>query len=134
MMSLVCSIHGAAVTLFAALLAVGTSFLIVCGFPACCQVNLLTSTEVTSCAFVKDGWTPTSILQTIGNAQPPFHALIDTGALITGLSNYEVRPPKANLRTSSESVKATAGLLPLGSIKRASNWNRLLLSGKKNPC
>jgi hypothetical protein len=30
------------------------------------------------------------ILDTISAAVPPYHALIDSGALITGMSNYEV--------------------------------------------
>lgn len=30
------------------------------------------------------------MLDSICNAEPTFHALIDTGALITGMSNFEV--------------------------------------------
>ena len=35
-------------------------------------------------------WTVTKILDSIIQSDPPFHVLIDTGALITGISNYEV--------------------------------------------
>ena len=35
-------------------------------------------------------WTVTSLLNSIARHDPPYHALIDTGALITGFSNEEV--------------------------------------------
>lgn len=53
------------------------------------QVDLLTSPVVVNCQFVADGWTPHSLLDMIGQADPPYHALIDTGALITGMSNFQ---------------------------------------------
>ena len=40
--------------------------------------------------YVDVGWTVQSLLDSIAYADPPFHALIDTGALITGLSNIQV--------------------------------------------
>jgi hypothetical protein len=40
---------------------------------------------------IPDGWTVVSILLRIATATSPrYHALIDTGALVTGFSNYEV--------------------------------------------
>mgnify|MGYP001384993886 CR=1 FL=1 len=36
-------------------------------------------------------WDVTAVLNSIATADPPYHALIDTGALITGMSNFEVR-------------------------------------------
>ncbi|TYZ50886.1 hypothetical protein PybrP1_007186 [[Pythium] brassicae (nom. inval.)] len=38
----------------------------------------------------KVNWTAQSLLLDIARANPPFHALIDTGALITGFANQEV--------------------------------------------
>ncbi|TMW68228.1 hypothetical protein Poli38472_007900 [Pythium oligandrum] len=38
----------------------------------------------------KVNWTARSLLLDIARADPPFHALIDTGALITGFENHEV--------------------------------------------
>lgn len=35
-------------------------------------------------------WTVTSLLNMIATADPPYNALIDTGALITGMNNYQV--------------------------------------------
>lgn len=49
-------------------------------------VHVLTSSEVTS-ASIKKRWTARSILKDVAKSDPPFHALIDTGALITGFSN-----------------------------------------------
>jgi hypothetical protein len=37
---------------------------------------------------LEPNWTPEGILTIIANS--PYHALIDTGALITGLTNVEV--------------------------------------------
>jgi len=39
---------------------------------------------------LQTGWSVKSLLDEIAYANPPFHALIDTGALITGFSNLQV--------------------------------------------
>jgi hypothetical protein len=39
---------------------------------------------------IADRWGVDGLLNTIATADPPFHALIDTGALVTGYTNYEV--------------------------------------------
>eukprot|EP00411_Alexandrium_monilatum_P066203 CAMPEP_0175599392 /NCGR_PEP_ID=MMETSP0096-20121207/57047_1 /TAXON_ID=311494 /ORGANISM="Alexandrium monilatum, Strain CCMP3105" /LENGTH=87 /DNA_ID=CAMNT_0016903931 /DNA_START=11 /DNA_END=270 /DNA_ORIENTATION=+ len=39
---------------------------------------------------VHEGWSPQSILQLVADARPAYSALIDVGALITGLSNEQV--------------------------------------------
>ena len=52
-------------------------------------VHVLSNPEVTT-ASIKDNWTAQSLLEDIATANPPFHALIDTGALMTGLSNFDV--------------------------------------------
>ena len=52
-------------------------------------VDVLTSSEVTT-ASIKSNWTARSLLRDVASAVPPVHALIDTGALITGLDNEEV--------------------------------------------
>eukprot|EP00043_Microstomoeca_roanoka_P005858 m.58502 g.58502 ORF g.58502 m.58502 type:complete len:4257 (-) comp13155_c0_seq1:39-12809(-) len=51
-------------------------------------IHVLTSSEVTT-ASIKSNWTAKSLLRDVAEAQPPFHALIDTGALITGFSNLQ---------------------------------------------
>ncbi len=53
-------------------------------------LNYLTDTQIVSHEVIEEGWTVKSLLDQIANANPPYHALIDTGALITGMSNYEV--------------------------------------------
>eukprot|EP00658_Telonema_sp_P-2_P081848 TRINITY_DN8499_c0_g1_i1.p1 TRINITY_DN8499_c0_g1~~TRINITY_DN8499_c0_g1_i1.p1 ORF type:complete len:1069 (-),score=314.54 TRINITY_DN8499_c0_g1_i1:392-3598(-) len=52
-------------------------------------VSVLTSSSVVT-AEVKEEWTAHTLLADIAKADPPFHALIDTGALVTGLTNEEV--------------------------------------------
>jgi len=39
---------------------------------------------------IDEGWSVKSLLNMIAQANPPYHVLIDTGALITGMTNYEV--------------------------------------------
>ena len=54
-------------------------------------ITTLTSPNVVSYAVVPQGWTVRGLLDNIATAtNPPFHALIDTGALITGMSNLQV--------------------------------------------
>jgi hypothetical protein len=48
----------------------------------------LCNPSICSVLFVPSNWNVRSLLDTI--AQGPYHALIDTGALITGMTNYEV--------------------------------------------
>lgn len=52
--------------------------------------HYLTSDSIMSSRLLGADWTVTNILDSIIKSDPPFHVLIDTGALITGLSNYEV--------------------------------------------
>ena len=52
-------------------------------------ISTLTSPVITN-AEIKDSWTARSLLRDVATANPPFHALIDTGALITGMDNLEV--------------------------------------------
>eukprot|EP01063_Lacrimia_lanifica_P039595 TRINITY_DN8724_c1_g4_i1.p1 TRINITY_DN8724_c1_g4~~TRINITY_DN8724_c1_g4_i1.p1 ORF type:complete len:4579 (+),score=2099.61 TRINITY_DN8724_c1_g4_i1:248-13984(+) len=64
-----------------------------CDYEKCTDgqlIHTLTSPQIVSYHLVDKGWTVPSILDSIANQNPPFHALIDTGALITGLSNVEV--------------------------------------------
>lgn len=39
---------------------------------------------------IKSDWSVKQLLKDIATRQPPAHALIDTGALITGMTNQEV--------------------------------------------
>lgn len=50
-------------------------------------VHYLTSTDIVKVVPVEPHWDAKMILRQIATTQPPFLALIDTGALITGLSN-----------------------------------------------
>jgi hypothetical protein len=54
------------------------------------MLHILTDPEVVSVKKVADDWSVMGVLDMIASADPPFQALIDTGALITGLSNQEV--------------------------------------------
>ncbi|RHY32657.1 hypothetical protein DYB32_002374 [Aphanomyces invadans] len=51
--------------------------------------SVLTSPQVTTIER-KLNWTATTLLHDIATSDPPFHALIDTGALITGMDNEQV--------------------------------------------
>jgi hypothetical protein len=50
----------------------------------------LSSPEIMSYDLLENEWSVKSLLQRIASASPPVHALIDTGALITGMTNLEV--------------------------------------------
>ena len=52
-------------------------------------IHTLTSSLVTT-AEIKSKWSAKSILEDIAKADPPYHALIDTGAYITNMDNNEV--------------------------------------------
>jgi hypothetical protein len=53
-------------------------------------ISTLTSPATVSYTTMPGDWTVNSLLNMIATADPPYHALIDTGALITGMSNYQV--------------------------------------------
>ena len=52
--------------------------------------STLSDRTVVSCQDMSSDWTVDTILKTIATAEPPLHALIDAGALITGKSNRAV--------------------------------------------
>jgi hypothetical protein len=54
------------------------------------MLHVLTDEKYMSVEFQPPGWSVGTLLDRIANAEPRFHALIDTGALITGLTNKEV--------------------------------------------
>eukprot|EP01050_Picozoa_sp_SAG11_P001055 SAG11_NODE_43_length_20795_cov_11.860456_3_plen_1106_part_00 len=55
------------------------------------MLHVLTSTEVVHAFSVEvSPWSVKTLLDAVARAEPPFNALIDTGALITGMTNYEV--------------------------------------------
>ena len=54
------------------------------------MIYYLTSSTIMSCSIIRQAWNPQSLLLAMASANPSFSALIDTGALITGMSNYEV--------------------------------------------
>ena len=51
---------------------------------------MLTSPAVVSLQPLPEGWSVGSLLDLVATAEPPYHALIDSGALITGWSNLGV--------------------------------------------
>lgn len=53
------------------------------------MLTYLTSPELMSVRLLDSEWSATGVLDIVAQADPPFHALIDTGALITGMSNLE---------------------------------------------
>jgi hypothetical protein len=53
-------------------------------------IYTLTNPNVMSTTVIEPGWTVRTLLDFMATAYPPFHALIDTGALITGMSNLQV--------------------------------------------
>ena len=50
----------------------------------------MTDPAVVSYRSLDNDWTVDRLLDLIATASPPYHALIDTGALITGLTNVQV--------------------------------------------
>ena len=54
------------------------------------MVHILCSPEVVEVEHAPEGWSAESLLTAVATADPRYHALIDTGALITGLSNHDV--------------------------------------------
>ena len=54
------------------------------------MLHILTSTDNVTYNPLPLDWSVDSLLGEIANASPAFHALIDTGALVTGYSNLEV--------------------------------------------
>jgi hypothetical protein len=50
-------------------------------------INQLTDPHKVDLLGIKSEWRPETLLERVASASPPFHALIDTGALITGFSN-----------------------------------------------
>ena len=53
-------------------------------------LHYLTAPTIMSSRILGGDWNVTKLLDDIITCDPPFHCLIDTGALITGMSNYEV--------------------------------------------
>jgi hypothetical protein len=66
-----------------------------CGYEAGSDgqvISTMTDPEICTVTPIEEGWSPKSLLNRIATAaNPPYHALIDTGALITGMTNLEVR-------------------------------------------
>ena len=54
------------------------------------MINYLTSPSIVSTECLPSGWSSKSLLQHVCKHDPPIHALIDTGALVTGMDNVEV--------------------------------------------
>ena len=53
-------------------------------------IDYLTSERICSSRILPGDWSVTALLDDIIKNDPPFHVLIDTGALVTGMSNFDV--------------------------------------------
>ena len=68
-------------------------------------ITTLTAPAIVDYTAMPDDWTVAGLLDMIAAADPPYHALIDTGALITGMSNYQVRAAPAAAVSWSECLE-----------------------------
>lgn len=55
------------------------------------MLHWLTAPQIVSPTPLPNDWSVLGLLQLVAEWNPPLHALIDTGALVTGMSNVEVR-------------------------------------------
>ena len=53
-------------------------------------IDFLTSELICRSRLLGGDWSVTKLLDDIATANPPFHVLLDCGALVTGMSNYDV--------------------------------------------
>jgi hypothetical protein len=53
-------------------------------------IHFMTSESIVQTRQLGADWSVTKILDAIATANPPFHALLDCGALVTGMSNFDV--------------------------------------------
>ena len=65
-------------------------------------LDFLTSDAICSSRLLESDWTVKKLLDTVATANPPFHVLLDCGALITGMSNFEVAKYLLNNGLSKE--------------------------------
>eukprot|EP00941_MAST-03F_sp_MAST-3F-sp1_P005039 g5039.t1 len=64
-----------------------------CNYEKCSDgkmIHFLTNPSVVSHQLLPSTWSSKLVLDFIAAADPPYHALIDTGALVTGMSNFQV--------------------------------------------
>ena len=64
-----------------------------CGYEAGADglyIHTLTNRDVCSYELIQEGWDVESLLNKIAGSNPVYRALIDTGALVTGMSNKQV--------------------------------------------
>ena len=73
-------------------------------------VHTLTNPNITSASHKQGSWTAHSLLRDIAQRPVPCHALIDTGALITGLDN---EGPTPGSNTFVPSYPGSNTLVPL---------------------
>jgi hypothetical protein len=53
-------------------------------------IHYLTSENIVTSRLLHSEWSAKKLLDDIATANPPFHVLLDCGAIVTGLSNYDV--------------------------------------------
>uniref|UniRef100_A0A7S1J653 ubiquitinyl hydrolase 1 n=1 Tax=Eutreptiella gymnastica TaxID=73025 RepID=A0A7S1J653_9EUGL len=78
------------------------------------MMHTLQSPAIMSHVQLGPGWSVTSLLDQIAYADPPFHALIDTGALVTGFSNLQV----AQYLLSGDRLPGVEGVVFLDELGR----------------
>lgn len=54
------------------------------------MIRTMTDPAVVRYRLLPGDWTVRGLLDRIATADPPYHALIDVGALVTGLTNFQV--------------------------------------------
>ena len=89
-------------------------------------MRVLTSNKFVQPSVVEAGWTVQSLLLWTVRHQPQFHALIDAGALITGMTNEEVARFLLDHGTMDACVYVLAVALALQQ-RRLVMWCRVLL-------
>jgi len=64
-----------------------------CNYEECVDgqiLHYLTTESIVTSRLLPADWSVTKLLDQIATADPPFHVLLDVGALVTGMSNYQV--------------------------------------------
>ena len=64
-----------------------------CNYEECVDgqiLHYLTTESIVTSRMLPSDWSVTKLLDQVATADPPFHVLLDVGALVTGMSNYQV--------------------------------------------
>ncbi len=64
-----------------------------CNYEECVDgqiLHYLTTESIVTSRLLPADWSVTKLLDQVATAEPPFHVLLDVGALVTGMSNFQV--------------------------------------------